>query len=182
MQKIKLVLTGLIIPFLFYSCKKDPSPSNLAAICLIKITTNGQDSVDSYSAASLSFQFFSYDARGNVASMRDSGDGWRGWYIGTRPYQLYTQLLNTPLIFQYNSLGNLVKYKRDSFVYDNQNQMIIRLGKILSDASNYSVINKFTYDTKGRLIADSGYFKQSFTNPDGFYTDIICSLMIHGII
>jgi hypothetical protein len=147
----------------FYSCQKQEQ--EYAAIQrLQKIITNGVDSLGNFSTAALFFQFFTYDVNGNLVSIRDSSDLWRGWYTGPQPWGLNRKESTIDYSF-----GNLLKIKssRDSFVYNNRNQVIAKLRRIYSDTSRYFTVNRFAYDIKGNLVADSGYVTQSYSKPDG---------------
>jgi hypothetical protein len=104
---------------------------------LQKIMSNGMDSLGNFHAAPLSFQFFTYDVNGSLVSIRDSSDDWHFWYTGPQPWRLNRK--DQPSI---TSFGNLLKIKssRDSFVYNNRNQLIARLKRIYSDTSQYFTV------------------------------------------
>jgi hypothetical protein len=146
--------------FFFYSCEKQ-GPENVAMPRLQKIISNGVDSLGNLSSAPLSFQFFTYDVNGNLVSIRDSSEHWHGWYTGPQPWRLDKKLFS----MEYNFYGNLIRTWKDSFVYNNRNQLTARLKRNLDNQSY--VMNAYTYDVKGRLIADSGYVNQSVLNPKG---------------
>jgi hypothetical protein len=84
---------------------------------------------------------------------------------GPQPWRFNSKVIT----FDYNFYGNLVKIKnsRDSFIYNNKNQLVTKLRKIFSDTSQFFVVNRFSYDAKGNLVADSGYVLQSYAKPDG---------------
>lgn len=152
--------------FIFHSCKKEEAGNdNVVLPRLQKIISNGMDSLGNFSSAPLFFQFFTYDVNGNLVSIRDSSDKWHHWYKGPQPWRLNRK----EVFFDYSSNGNLLRLKtsRDSFVYNNQNQVIEQLRRTYSDTTPYFVIHRFTYDIKGNLVADSGYVINTYSNPRG---------------
>jgi hypothetical protein len=150
-------------PFLFYSCKKEETEKVLLPR-LQKIVSNGMDSLGNFHAAPLSFQFFTYDINGSLVSIRDSSDDWHPWYSGPQPWRLGWKQVT--MGYNYGNLLN-IKNTRDSFVYNNRNQLVARLKRIYSDTSQYFVVNRFTYNIQGNLVADSNYILQSNSKPDG---------------
>ncbi len=149
--------------FFILACKKQEA-TNGPLPRLHKVIANGVDSMRNHCNSCLFTQLYSYDEKGRLVTILDSAGYWNHQYHGPQPYGVgYPSRLR----LEYDGQGRLLKAARDSFAYNSQGQLIVRYRRISSDTSSFFVTNRFTYDSGGRLVADSGYIKQSFSNPNG---------------
>jgi|GEM_PF-2049044 len=120
------------------------------------------DSVGNDCATCFVTELFAYDGSGKLLSITDSGRRGLPSSGGPWPFMLNYNYYHD---LQYNDQGNLIKSGRDSFLYSSNNQLVQRLRRIASDTSRYWIINKYVYDSKGRMITDSSFTGQTFINP-----------------
>ena len=166
-----IILAGC---FIFYSCTKQGT-ENVSLPRLQKIITNGVDSLGNDCNTCLYYQFFKYDTNGRLIKITDSSAAWYHFYNGPQPYffsySIYTGHLTYGINYsfyvslEYNSAGNFIKAGRDSFIYNSNNQVAQRFSRVQCDTCRSYLVNKYTYDAKGRLIADSSFTGQTFLVP-----------------
>ncbi len=120
------------------------------------------DSVGNDCATCYVTELFAYDVSGKLLTITDSGMLGLPNSGGPWPFMLNYNYYHNLL---YNDQGKLVKAGRDSFLYNDNNQLIQRQRRITSETSRYWLINTYVYDTQGRLIRDTSFTGQTFLNP-----------------
>jgi hypothetical protein len=151
-----------------YACTKNDAV-NTTGTRLKMIVTNGQDEFQRDCSNCFYYQFFRYDTNGRLVSIKDSSsDGMayrRSSYVnGPHIYTLdysYTYYRS----IEYDLKDKPIRAGRDSFIYNSNNQIIERYRRVQCETCASYLYNKYIYDTKGRLIADSNYTGQTFLIP-----------------
>ncbi|MBV9989294.1 MAG: hypothetical protein JO301_16560 [Chitinophagaceae bacterium] len=149
-------LTILFCLFLFlYSCTKNTEVIDKPAR-LVKVLTNGADSIGNYSSKPLIIQQFTYDQNGALIQLEQQDLGWRNWYTGPTPLRM--QIFIKPAL-AFDADHHLLKIGVDSLAYVN-GRVTERYTKSYPYTSPYFRIRSYTYDANGHISAVGFYGQQ----------------------
>ncbi len=163
---LSLLFTGTAV-FLIASCKPICEQCSSSPQVLLSVKTSINDSLGNPCNTCFSYQLYGYNTMGQLISIRDSispsGSKLVGLPIEFLPYltsgtfQYYSDIT-------YNAEGNPSKALRDSFAYNTDNRIVKRYRKVQCETCNSYLVNQYTYDLSGQLIADTTYSGQTM-NP-----------------
>jgi len=147
MLNIRLLLSAATLAFIFSACQKENT--TLAEGTKLKMTTSQLND-------SISYESFNYDNQNRVTLIEDSNNNGAKY----------------KMLIEYNAQGQPLKLTASQnqsyfFSYDNNGRIVKKLNQPASNSGN-SIRNVYSYDSKGRLIADSVY--SSWTNEVFSYT------------
>ena len=141
----RITSIAIILACLFSACKKDGLPDNSNK--RLKRIVSALDSIDAT---------FYYDAQNRLAAITDSVNG-HLWKRSIQ-YDLQDNPVKVKILYRDNPDG-LFKKSADSLVYEN-GRLVERLHKPAASLP-YKISNIYSYDTHGRLMADSFFLYRS---------------------
>ena len=146
MLKFRIILITTIFLFVLNACKKNETTSNENPQLLQRIIYSEGDSIF--------YTFLTYDENKRLISIADSDRN--GHTANTSiEYNLHNQIVKMKKLYR-DDPGGIIKETTYSLIYNTNNQVIKKLW--LSDPNiPNKTVNTYSYDSKGRLIADTVY-------------------------
>jgi YD repeat-containing protein len=162
MSITRILLAATCLICLFSACKKDTLTDNTTGKRLQRTVSRWQDS--------LFYVAFSYDSANRLITVTDSNNTNKGdRLIRSIQYDNLDNPVKSVLVYHFKA-GDTRWLETDSLVYQN-NRVVKRIIMSNSYTLNANLtVHKYTYDSKGHLVADSvsgsnnqTYFVKHFT-------------------